>query len=191
MGAINRQESAGRGGAWGVWPSTSEREQTPWAHPALGQQSPDQSPPRGRGVADRRHPRGAATQPLPVSQRGPSRVLHRQVKFPTRSTQEPPFRQGVRAALIHVCGWQRGAGLHTASTPAPCPHWHPLPTQPSHPPLPPPPHRWSRARHLSRRLPCAASRAHASRGAAPSLAPSRHSDTLCHRRETVLWAHSV
>lgn len=171
-----------------------EGSRLPAPHPALGQQSPDQSPPpEEAGAADRRHPRGAATQPLPVSQRGPSKgSAHRQVKFPTRSTHEPPFRQG---SELHSSTSAGGRGGHSAphqplTTLHPAP-LAPCPPTPPHPPTLPRPTAGRGHAHLSRRPPlCSRSGTRKPQGRPPP-GTSRHSDTLCHRMETVLWAHSV
>lgn len=152
-----------------------EGSRLPGPHPALGQQSPDQSPPpEEEGAADRRHPRGAATQPLPVSQRGPSKgSAHRQVKFPTRSTQEPPFRQG---SELHSSTSAGGRGGRSAPhQPLTTPHPAPLAPCPPNPRIPPPRPAPPLAEGTLTCLagcPCVAGRAHASRGAALRLAPA-------------------
>lgn len=52
----------------------------------------------GQGPGDRAVTGGCGQGPVPVSQRAPSKgSVHRQVKFPTRSTHEPPLRHGPEA----------------------------------------------------------------------------------------------
>lgn len=75
------------------------------------------------------------TWPLPASQRGPSKgPVHRQVKFPTRSTHEAPFRQGLEPHSSRSVG---SGGRSWAAS-------QPLTTAPhlarSSPPFPAPPH---------------------------------------------------
>lgn len=59
---------------------------------------------------------------LPVSQRGPSKgSVHRQVKFPTRSTHVPPFRHGPEPHSSTSGAAEKGLGCSQ-------------PLAPSHPP---------------------------------------------------------
>lgn len=61
---------------------------------------------------------------LPVSQRGPSKgSVHRQVKFPTRSTHVPPFRHGPEPHSSTSGAAEKGLGCSQ-------------PLAPSHPPRP-------------------------------------------------------
>ena len=147
----------------------------PGPHPARGQQSPDQSPPTG-----------AATRPLPVSQRGPSKgSAHRQVKFPTRSTHEPPFRQGSELHSSTSAGGRgRGSAPHK-----PLPTQHPAPPYPTPCPAPPTPPRCQRGHtHLSRRPPLCSPLGTRMPRCCPPPGTSRRSGTLCRHMETALRA---
>lgn len=97
--------------------------------------------------------RAAGTWPLPVSQRGPWKgSAHRQLKFPSRSTHDPPFRQGPERHSSTSGGAEAGLGSEPAlAAPGPAP------------PSP-----------LTCLAGCArvAGRAHAHGGAALSLAPA-------------------
>ena len=116
-------------------------------------------PREGKGAADCCHRWGASgTWPLPVSQRGPSKGSEqRQVKFPTRSTHDPPFRQGSEPHSSTSGGGRGGCSALCQ----PLATWHPAP-------LLPPEGTLTRLAGCARVAGCA--RAH--RRAAPRLTPA-------------------
>lgn len=178
-GAINSLESAEGAGPGECGPLPQRGEQTSRASSSTCTAEPRAEPTqRTRGQLTPSSTGSRDTAITCLTARSLEGFCTQAGEIPHQVDTRASIQAGVRAALVHVCGWQRWElGCTPASDhPAPCPTGTPRTAPPA----------GQGHAHLSRRPPLCSRPGTRTPRCRPPPGTSRRSDTLCHRTETLL-----